>query len=192
MYVDGVAVVATGGGYTGTDETVLTLGANTGDNFDTIPGLSNFFTGTVDDLEMFVMGTSIDTATDYGTFDLGEDNAFIAAQGLVDGDLTGDGQVLGDGSGGPNDDVAAFVDNWKAENLLAGVLVGDLVSRNAGDFNYDGITDLLDWHVLRINHENPANIPSLGSLLAGAPEPSTAILLVVGATIVVLNRRRNR
>lgn len=192
MYVDGAAVGAAAGGYNGADENVLTLAANTGDNIVTIPGESHYFTGILDDLEMFVLGTSTDTQTDYGTFNLGEDNGFIAGLGLVDGDITGDGIVMGDGSGSPaDDDVAAFVENWLATNDINGVRIGDLNSRQMGDFDYSGRVDILDWHTLRANHVAPGSVPSLGSLLGGVPEPSSVLLLIFGILGALMFRRRS-
>jgi hypothetical protein len=114
LFVDGVAVAARGGGYNGANEFPLVVGANTGDPLGDpgqFPGTSEHFDGIIDDLEMFVMGTSTVTFTDYGTFDFATDNEFAAAalSTYVPGDATGDGLVQGDGSGGVNDDVAVFV-----------------------------------------------------------------------------------
>ena len=192
LYVDGVAVAAAAGGYTGTDENVLTIGASTGDDTNTTPGAANHFVGVLDELEMFVMGTSTATQTDFGTFNLGTDNPIVAASmaGIPDGDLTGDGNVTGDGTGDPStDDVSAFVDGWRYEKTLNGVRIGDLETRNMGDFNYDGVVNLLDWQVLRINHATGAAGVDLGELLAAVPEPSALLLAGLAAVFCSLTRK---
>ncbi|MBN1852312.1 MAG: hypothetical protein JW829_06295 [Pirellulales bacterium] len=184
LFVDGVAVMAASGSYNGGSDLPLVLGASTGET----PGTSNFFNGVIDDLEMFVMGTSNGDPfevppvlpTNYGVFNAGEDNDFIAAQELVPGDLTGDRLVQGDGSGGmaEHDDVGVFIQHWRERNLVNGVQVGDLFSRGMGDFDFDGFVELTDWHILRTHHANGASL-DLGELLAGAgvPEPSSIWLL---------------
>ena len=61
-----------------------------------------------------------------------------------------------------------------------------------GDLNFDGITNLSDWHILRINHPINQNL-SLAELLgASIPEPSTAAY--VGAALIgmLLKRRAAR
>ena len=70
-----------------------------------------------------------------------EDNAFISAAigGFDVADVNFDGSISGDGTDPPEtDDVSAFVQGWKYENLVNGVRVGDLTSRRNGDLNFDG------------------------------------------------------
>ena len=188
LYVDGVAVAAAAGGYNTTDDFLLAIGGATSDS---VAGESNNFTGIVDDLEIFVVGTTTSTpAIDYGTFDLATDNQFIAnaLSGFVSGDINGDGAVNGDGTGNANtDDISAFVDNWLFENRVNGVLAGDINTRMRGDFDFNGIVDLDDWHVLRTNHITNAAGINLGSLIAGAsvPEPASWVLLTLGCLFIV-------
>jgi len=191
LYVDGVVVAGGPGGFTGGDDTPLIVGANSG----ATPGTTDFYNGVIDDLEMFVLGTATTAPNEeYGTFSAAEDNEFIAdaLTALTPGDLTGDNVVMGDGSGGVNDDVAVFVANWLEPNLVDGVSAGDLASRDKGDFNLDGIVDLFDWHVLRTTHINGASL-NLGQLLAAqrVPEPSSLLLMALAAIGLSAARRHS-
>ena len=143
----------------------LSIGSN-------LAGDGNFYNGVLDDVRIFLWGDNSDQlgedgvaggtngagglnadGRDWGTFDLSTDNDFIASLNLQDGDATGDGLVMGDGSGGENDDVAFFIDHYRDQQLLGDAVVGDLNSRqNQADFNYDGLTDIADWLILRANH----------------------------------------
>jgi hypothetical protein len=195
LYVDGVAIAAATGGYTGTDNSPLVIGANTG----AMPGTAEYFAGVLDALDLFVLGTSTsDPPTVYGEFNFAADNEFAAdALGAyVAGDTNLDGLVQGDGSGalGAADDVKNFIDNWRIENLVTGVRAGDIGSPGRGDFNFDGITDIADWILLTNSHVNAASL-NLGDLLAGGaqvPEPSAIVLLAAGAIGAVVLRLRSR
>src|SRR5690606_19838429 len=102
MYVDGVAVAARLGGYAGANDFPLVVGASTGafDPLAQVPdpifagGNADFFAGTVDNMNMFVLGTSLG-GTDHGSFNLAEYNQFVAHEltGYGEGDLTGDGST---------------------------------------------------------------------------------------------------
>ncbi|QDU58705.1 PEP-CTERM sorting domain-containing protein [Aeoliella mucimassa] len=190
LYINGIAVVAGGAGYGNADTSPLVVGSNSGDT----PGTTDYYQGVLDDLELFVIGTS--TAApfdDYGDFDLATDNSFVAdaIAGLTPGDLTGDGVVMGDGTGGANDDIAAFIANWQTEQVIGDLRVGDLNSYGLGDFNMDGIVDLFDWDIIRTNHVNAASL-NLGELLSGqsVPEPSSILLLVGGGLLALRCVRR--
>ena len=87
-------------------------------------------------------------------------------------------------------DVAAFKAGWLSQRVVNGVQVADLVSRAAGDLNFDGITDLSDAYLL---HEALAAAGMGGALDLGAlsvPEPGTLVLLVLGAVMLLGRRRR--
>jgi hypothetical protein len=183
LYVNGVAVAtsAVGNIYQVTQPTPgdrdITVGA-------TLFTFANPFSGTMDDLELYVAGVSENTSHNYGTFDLGTDNDYIASLGLTQGDLNND-DVVNDA------DVDIFVDNWRRQQLLSGRRTGDINSRMFGDFDYDGFVGMLDWHVIRQTHAEGASL-NLGALLAeaGVPEPGTALLLVMGGLAGCLCRRR--
>ena len=115
LYVDGVAIAARESNYT-TDADVineaLIVGSNTNDintngtaGAPATAGAANFYRGVLDNLEMFVWGQRFDTSTgtfaDMGTFDLGEDNDYVASHwsGML-GDIAG-GTGGNVGNGGP-------------------------------------------------------------------------------------------
>lgn len=188
MYVNGEVVAFGGGGFDGDDDTPLILGANSGES----PGNADFYTGVLDNLDMFVMGISANTATNYGAFDLATDNEFIAdvLSGMTQGDLTGDGNV-------DSADVDVFVDNWlTAYNPIEGsaFIGGDLNSRELGDFNLDGFVTLSDAFIL---HEALGNAGAGGlnfALLSGdsanVPEPGGLVLAGIAASALLSIRGR--
>jgi hypothetical protein len=159
------------------------------------PATENFFTGVLDDLEMFVLGTSTDTQFDYGTLNLAEDNAFVASElnGFDAADVNLDGTVSGDGTGPAGaDDVTAFVQGWKSRNFVNGIRVGDLNTRLNGDLDFDGVVKLDDAFIL---HEGLIASGAGGldfGLLSGraSPEPATWLLLAVALAGVAAYRRR--
>lgn len=189
MYVNGVVVAVAGGGYDGTDDTPLILGANSGD----MPGTTDFYTGVLDNLEMFVLGTSSDTAASYGTFDLATDNAFItdALAGMTQGDLTNDGIV--------NDaDVNIFASNWLTSyNPIAGseFVGGDLNSRDLGDFNLDGVVNLSDAFILNkalgAAGAGSLNFALLGGDATNVPEPVSMVPACFAAVALLAIRRQS-
>ena len=195
MFVNGVAVATGGGGYDGADNSPLVVGSNTGDLTNTFPGADSFFKGDLDSLELFVLGKSQTNSVEYGNFSLATDNWFVAdaLSGVNPGDINGDGSVNGNGSGSvATDDVSAFIANWRHENRVNGLIVGDLNSRGFGDLNMDGITDELDWGILRANHPGASNL-NLGALLNGVatPEPTSAVLGLLGLIGLSVIRRRS-
>jgi hypothetical protein len=101
------------------------------------------FSGTLDDLTMFVAGKTVD-GVDYGTFNFGTDNGY-ATQSIALGGLTGKaGDVNQDNALTPTD-VTAFVAGWaQPPNLVNGVQVGDIDTILNGDLNFDGATNLVD------------------------------------------------
>jgi hypothetical protein len=189
LYVDGIVVAANGVDYTGDDNASLVLGSNTSQdvdgNFD--GGTEEFFSGVMDNLEMFVLGTSTgDNPEDFGTFDPQTDNQFIAGAmaGVPDGDVDMDGTL------DPVADVDAFVAGWLNVNEVNGIQVGDLGSRAAGDLNFDGITDLSDAFVLHEALSAAGSGLDFSLLTAAVPEPSTLVLLSLAALIGLAWRRR--
>lgn len=150
----------------------MTLGAD-------LDGSGNFFAGAIDDLSVYVAGdnSGVEGGMDYGTFNVGTDNEYIAGLGLVPGDATGEGSV-------DSADVTFFVDHWLARQEFNGVAIGDLNSRTTqADFNFDGVTDLRDAFILN-RALQAAGAPGLDfgllSGAAGVPEPATCLLVFAG------------
>ena len=189
LYVDGITVAAAGGNYDVDDNASLVLGSNTGVDGDGVfnGGTEEYFSGVLDNLEMFVTGTSTGaTPEDFGSFDLATDNQYVAGVvgGLPDGDVNMNGTLE------PVADVDAFVAGWLNENLVNNIRVGDLDSRAAGDLNFDGITDLSDAFLLHEALAAAGGGLDFSALTAAVPEPSTLGLLILAAVIGLLWRRR--
>ncbi|MBA3483237.1 MAG: PQQ-dependent sugar dehydrogenase [Pirellulales bacterium] len=95
----------------------------------------------------------------------------------VPGDINQDGVV-------DDDDVADFIVGWKSTGHAT-----PTEQIMAGDLNLDGITDLGDWHILRVNHPGGGGL-SLAELLNAArvPEPATGLLVLVVLAVGYLSR----
>jgi hypothetical protein len=192
MYVNGVAVAFAPGNYND-DWADLTVGTNTAGDDQPSPGFTGgtaeFYSGIIDDLKLFVMGTSTSaTPVDYGGFNLAADNQFIAStvSGIkgVPGDVTNDGLLN-------QADKDAFIAGWMDRRLVNGMQLGDLVSRGQGDLNLDGITNIHDLLVFQ-NALTGAGIGALtaAELQGAVPEPSTALLLLLASLSIRVVRRR--
>jgi hypothetical protein len=183
MYVNGNAVVVAtpANDYASDQITNLTVGSNTA-------GDGELFSGIIDDLRMFVLGTS-DEPFDYGTFNFAVDNAFAASpvSGIkgVPGDVTNNG-VFND------DDKTAFIAGWMDRRLVNGVQVADLTSRSQGDLNLDGITDIRDLVLIQAALTGAGLGAITAADLAGVPEPATAVLVLLAASAVPALQRRKR
>ncbi len=106
------------------------------------------------------------------------------------GDVNLDGLVTGDGTGSAaTDDISAFIAGWRNDN---GSGVGDILSWKKGDLNFDGLTDLSDFALLRQAFGGTIGAAAMEAVLgagtggANVPEPSgiaTALLtaLALGA-----------
>ncbi|MGI9429366.1 MAG: PEP-CTERM sorting domain-containing protein [Bythopirellula sp.] len=191
LYVDGQGVGAIGGGYNGADANYLTLGASTGNMADADggndPGQGDFFSGVIDNLDMFVLGEN-GAAFDYGTFDFATDNDFAANEliGVNPADVNRSGGV-------DQTDVAVFAPNFDTVNLVNGVAVPDLDYRDQGDLNFDGTIDLADAFILH-GGLMAAGFGGLdfSVLKSPVPEPSTIAILIGAASIVAIGRRRQQ
>ena len=172
MYVNGKAVARAAGTYRGEDDptneetTPLVVGANT----STVPfqvGALNRFQGLVDDLEMAVMG--LNAVADYGDFVFERDNKYAAFFKPVNqADVNGDTLISAL-------DVSTFASNWLSQNVVSGLVIGDLTSRLKGDLNYDGFVNLADWDIL--NDAHPASGAAAWAMISGAvPEPGSLCL----------------
>jgi trimeric autotransporter adhesin len=193
MFINGVAVAAAPGGYND-DWADLTVGTNTAGDDQPSPGFTGgtaeFFSGIVDELKMFVIGTSTSTTpTNYGGFSLTTDNDFVASPltGIknVAGDVTNDGLLNAA-------DKTAFIAGWMSRRLVNGIQIADMTSRGQGDLNLDGITNIQDLLLLQ-NALIGAGIGTITSAeLLGVPEPSTAILTILAVTPLALRRKSRR
>jgi hypothetical protein len=198
LYVNGVAVevspqdnpfyFAANGAAIGTVNDDMVFGSN-------LPGDNNFFQGDLDDWVFSVSGNNatLTNGANYGGVNVGVDNQYIASLNLVNGDANGDGMVNGNGTGpAASDDVTFFAQHFLERRLVDNFQIGDLVSRQQmADLNYDGITNLADWFVLVSTHQAGAAAGlSLEDALAGVPEPSALVLMVLGMTASMLRRRR--
>jgi hypothetical protein len=174
LYLNGVAIAADAGDYgaaPAADENSLRVGAN----LAATP--ADFFKGTVDSLEMFVLGTTA-LGENRGTFNYATDNKFAASV------LTGvAGDVNQDNALNPAD-VTAFIAGWKFRKVVNGVQVGDIDTIEKGDLDFDGIVGLKDVKLLR-QALGSAGVSAAGLNVLGVPEPSVVALaapLALGLT----------
>jgi hypothetical protein len=183
MYVNGVAVAIsqTFADYAADNVTPMTVGSN-------LTGDGEFFSGIVDDMRMFVMGTTTSaTPVNYGTFNFPVDNAFAASpvSGLrgVAGDVTNNG--IFDAA-----DKTAFIAGWLQKHVVNGIQIGDMASRAQGDLNLDGITNIQDLLLM----QNALTGAGMGTITAGdlngVPEPTTALLTILAVLPLAIRRRR--
>jgi hypothetical protein len=200
LFINGVAVrvsptsnpnyYSIAGAAVGTANDDMVLGSN-------LAGDGNFFQGDMDDWVFSVAGNNSTSpnGANYGGINVGLDNQYIVAQNFVAGDLNGDGQVNGDGTGAAaSDDVSFFVAHFLQRRTVDGAQIGDIISRTQmGDLNFDGITNLADWYIVTQNYAGAASLDIGGLLSAGnVPEPTTAGLTILGllSMIGVCGRRR--
>lgn len=202
LYVNGVAEAADTGLYLGEqdltaevvllpselDDGALVIGANTAESTGQI-GQTNFYSGIVDGLEMFVMGYN--NSADFGEFVFERDNDYAAFfKPMVPGDVNGDGLVT-------IADVSIFASSWLYEKRLEwlhqgldtdkrSLVVGDLSTRALGDFDFSGRIDLGDWAIL--NQANPTLAAIAMARIQGIPEPAAGTLLLLFTSSLVMRR----
>ncbi|WP_425398956.1 LamG-like jellyroll fold domain-containing protein [Aeoliella sp.] len=182
LYVDGIAIAAAAGGYDGSDLSPLVVGANSGDT----PGTADYFSGVIDDLELFVMGQATESPfDDWGTFDYATDNHVAASM------LTGiAGDVDQDGSLTPQD-VDDFIAGFFQRNLVNGIQVGDITSIKQGDLNLDGFTNLDDAFLLHtaLVANGMGGLGQFGFTVV--PEPHTWAITISAIGLFGLMRSRS-
>ena len=195
MYVDGVAVAANNLNNYAVSSANLVIGANTGGDDGTDGGVGftggteEFYTGIIDDMNMFVIGDNSAEAgppagMNWGEFDFATENDFAAFTLTgVDGDVDNNGTLQ-------QADVDDFIIGWQTENLVNGVRVGDLNSIASGDLNFDGITDIFDLNIMQEALRNSGLATISAAQLAGVPEPSSLVVLLLAVAGLVANTRR--
>ena len=172
MFINGVAKAAAGGGYNTADDSALVVGSNTagiGVGATFTGGTSEFFTGVVDDLQLFVLGFNGKPVGGHGDFNFEQDNAF------ADFTLSGVPGDVNNVGGFTAADVTAFIAGWQKENLVNGQRVGDVNTHAQGDLNFDGVTDVVDLKIIQ-NLLPAAGLPLITAAQLGVPEPATATL----------------
>jgi hypothetical protein len=112
----------------------------------------------------------------------------------VMGDVNLDGVVSGNGTGpASSDDISAFVAGWRWNN---GTEKGTVTSWSKGDLNRDGKVSAVDFFKLRqafvaAGSWSPSvNAITTGRLGIAAPEPSTALLVLLAGSCLISARRR--
>ena len=152
--------VTTARGYPGGD-----LKATDGFHIGTYRGADNrWFNGMIDDMAVWDRALNhleIEWLWNEGA---GNEVGESGSQSGLEGDLDGDGFV---GSA----DLDLVRGNWGASG-----------GANPGDANEDGFVNSADLDIVRANWGRNA--------AAAVPEPATALLLLVGATLFIVNRRR--
>jgi hypothetical protein len=129
---------------------------------------------------------------DWGSFSLLADNEFVAQQvsslpgGVLQaGDVNLDGTV--DGA-----DITSLLGYWGQVNRVGNIVVGDWGTRQQGDLNFDGRTDIFDAILLRDSlNAGGANV-SLADFFgpSAVPEPSSLALLAIAGLLAVTKVRQ--
>jgi trimeric autotransporter adhesin len=188
LYLDGVAAKVDMAAYDFSTSALLTVGSNLTQD-------GNFFQGDLDNLRLFLWGDNTNAAIgaqgqaggDWGDLVLSEDNEWIAGK-LAQLGVTDPADVDLDGSVGPAD-IDALKAGWLSERIVDGVHVGDWVSRQNGDLNYDGYTNLDDVWILHNALVTAGGVGVDFREFNAVPEPSTLALFALGCVIFLVRCR---
>lgn len=196
LLVNGVAV-AGGNTFFDPNTTGFSIGSNQAHD-------GNFYTGVLDEARVFLWGDNSDRVpadannvrgylggANWGTLDLGQDNDWIK-QKLASLGVTSPGDV--DLNGVINAaDATAFVSHWRKTFTVGGLQVGDWVSRQQGDLNYDGTVNLADAFIAHAALDAAGLALNFELLSAPVPEPSSwALLAFAVAGFKTMGRRHSR
>lgn len=191
LLINGVAVAASDTFYGG-DTSALSIGASQN-------GSGNFYHGVLDDVSLFFWGNNSrqtnggagPNGQDWGNLELGVDNDWIAGQ-LTSLGVTSIADVNLDGSVN-NNDVSTFLPDWQKVRRVNGVQIGDWLSRQDSDLNYDGIVDLKDAYILNTGLLATGSAGLDFSLLGtSVPEPTGAALAAIGLLLVASGTGRRQ
>ncbi len=203
LLVNGVAV-ATSGEVPGDsnaqlysfNEGALSIGSNQA-------GDGNFFNGVVDDVRLFFWGSNQHESAppgegnsgnrngrDWGNLDLAVDNDWIKLQLSTLG-VTNRADVNLDGTVNMAD-VTAFVADYGTVRRVNNLQVGDWISRQNGDLNFDGAANLADAFLLHQGLIGAGFASGLDFSLLGSrvPEPASATQFGILAVLLFGIRRR--
>jgi hypothetical protein len=163
------------------NEGALSIGSNQA-------GDANLYHGLIDDVRLFFWGNNFRESAppgegnsgnrigqDWGDMNLAEDNDWIKNE-LATRGVTSPADVNLDGSVNMTD-VTAFVPDYGTVRRVNNMQVGDWISRQNGDLNFDGAADLKDAFILHNGLIGAGFVAGLDfSLLGGnVPEPTTAM-----------------
>jgi hypothetical protein len=190
LYINGEAAAVSLGGYDQTDTAPLVVGANTAGT-DTAfgGGTTEFFSGIVDDLKLFVIGNNSSNlgppvGQNWGDFDLFTDNDYVSwAYTGVLGDVDNDGDL-------DQDDKDDFIAGWMTKNVVGGLQLADLASLKKGDLNLDGATNISDLAIMQNALAGGGLSAITAQDLAGVPEPAAGVLFILGAGLHCRRRRK--
>jgi hypothetical protein len=181
-----------------TDTADLVVGSNTGGTVSSFTGgTSEFFSGVIDDLKLFVIGQAPlcgapncipdRPAANWGPFNFATDNDYADFKLTgVPGDLNHSGALT-------QADKDAFIAGWMDRKMLNGVQIGDLSTFEAGDINFDGITNIFDLVVMQdaLSGAGMGGITEADLFGATVPEP-TSLLLLMSTFVAASFARRSR
>jgi hypothetical protein len=177
------------------NEGALSIGANQA-------GDANFYHGVLDDVRLFFWGNNSRESAppgegnsgnrvgqDWGDLNLAEDNDWIANEldrlGVTNAaDVNLDGMVN-------MTDVTTFVPDFNSVRRVNNLQVGDWISRQNGDLNFDGATNLKDAFILHqgLIGAGFASGLDFGLLGSQVPEPTALVQVVVALFVLCRNRR---
>ncbi len=190
LLVNGEAVAGSTGSYEDSDNGI-TIGGN-------LNGDGAFYHGIIDEFHLSVWGDTSDetgppVGEDFGAFNPAEDNEWIMRE-LASLGVTDAADANMDGSVTPAD-VNTLAANWKNVRVVGGVQIGDWMSRQQGDLNWDGEVDIRDAVILdQALSGNGFGGVDFGALLGGGttvPEPSTIALAALAVVVLRVNRGRH-
>jgi hypothetical protein len=171
LFING-SVAASDPGFWGAPGPEVALGGN-------VSGADSLFQGVIDS---FSIGTNF---TEVGGFNPTVHLDIFPDRGITFSNVAGD--IDQDGVGGDPDDYRIWSENVGFDN---GFGTGDPGLLLLGDANQSGLIDLHDFIIINQAALNPP--PPGAAAGIGTPEPTSLLLLALGAAMVSLYRKRDR